>query len=150
MAAGWLVVDGVALGEPVEAGRAELEACVAEVCAGDPWLAAHPVEVQWWGGQFASGALPDGDPLQAAVARAHTAETGRAPTVRGVPYGSDQRLLSGLGGVPTLLYGPGDVRHAHAPDESVPVAEMVTAARTLVRLVAQLCGVTTRSASQVR
>lgn len=138
---------GVALGEPVEHARAELEAAVAQVCAGDPWLAEHPVEVEWWGGQFASGQLADASPLADLVAGAHEAVTGVRPTAKGVPYGSDQRLYTGLGGVPTLLYGPGDVRYAHSPDEHVPVAEMVDVARTLVLLVARACG--TRGAAPV-
>ncbi len=58
----------------------------------------------------------------------------------GAPYGSDQRLLTGIGGIPTVLYGPGDVRQAHAPDESVPVAELVQVTRTLVRLISTTCG----------
>jgi acetylornithine deacetylase len=40
-----------------------------------------------------------------------------------------------------VLYGPGDVRHAHAPDESVAVAELVDVTRTLVHLIATTCGV---------
>ena len=58
----------------------------------------------------------------------------------GAPYGSDLRLLTAAG-VPTVHYGPGDVRKAHAPDESVPVAELVDVTRTLVLLVARVCGV---------
>ena len=61
--------------------------------------------------------------------------------VTAVPYGSDQRLLTGLGGIPTVLYGPGDVRHAHSPDERVPVDELVRVTQTLVLLVATACGV---------
>jgi acetylornithine deacetylase len=141
---------GVALGEPVEEARRELEQAVAEACASDPWLREHPVEVEWWGGQFASGRLQDGSGLPAAVAAAHRAVTGRESSIGGVTYGSDQRLLAGIGGVPTVLYGPGDVRHAHAPDESVAVQEMVDVARALVLLAVQVCGVQTRSASQVR
>ena len=132
---------GVALGEPVEHARAELEQCLAEVSADDPWLREHPVRVEWPGGQFAPGMLAADSPLPALVARAHRRITGRAPDVHGVPYGSDLRLLTGLGGVPTLHYGPGDVRHAHALDESVPVDELVTVTRTLVLLAAQVCGV---------
>jgi acetylornithine deacetylase len=60
--------------------------------------------------------------------------------VLGAPYGSDQRLLTGLGGVPTVLYGPGDVRSAHAPNESVAVSELVDVTRTLVRMMATACG----------
>jgi acetylornithine deacetylase len=59
--------------------------------------------------------------------------------VYGAPYGSDLRLLT-AGGVPTLHYGPGDVRHAHASDESVLVDELVTVTRTLVLFASQVCG----------
>lgn len=138
---------GVALGEPVDEARAELEAAVAEVCAGDPWLAEHPVQVEWWGGQFGSGRLPEGSPLAQEVAAAHRAVTGRTPDVHGVTYGSDQRLLTGIGGIPTVLYGPGDVAEAHAPDESVPVHEMVEVAQALVVLAARVCGTTDDAAA---
>src|SRR2546429_1467385 len=46
---------GVAIGEDVTAARRALEEAVAEASAADPWLREHPVEVQWWGGQFAPG-----------------------------------------------------------------------------------------------
>jgi acetylornithine deacetylase len=131
---------GVALGEPVEAARADLERAVAAVCASDPWLAEHPVQVEWTGGQFASGLLPDGHPLEAMLSAAHRQVTGRTPAVLGAPYGSDLRLLAGLAGIPTLHYGPGSIRDAHKPDEFVPVDELVTVTRTLVMLVAQACG----------
>jgi acetylornithine deacetylase len=131
---------GVALDEPVEQARAELEAVVAQVCADDPWLAAHPVRIEWWGGQFASGRLPAASRLDQLVAGAHTAVTGRRPQVSGVTYGSDLRLYTGLGGVPTLIYGPGDVALAHGPDESVPVSELVEVTRALVLLAARACG----------
>ncbi len=132
---------GVALGEPVEQARAELEAAVAEVSADDPWLAANPVRVEWVGGQFASGSTAPEAPVAQAVSAAHVQLNGVRPAVHGVPYGSDLRLLTGIGGVPTVLYGPGDVRHAHAPDESVPVDELVQVTRTLVLLVASVAGV---------
>ena len=132
---------GVALGEPVEQARAALEQCLAEVSAADPWLTDNPVTVEWSGGQFASSSVEAQAPVVGLVSAAHARLHGSPPEVRGVPYGSDQRLLTGLGGVPTVLYGPGDVRHAHAPDESVAVDELVAVAQTLVLLVASACGV---------
>jgi len=131
---------GVALGESVQEAREDLERAVADVCAADPWLAQHPVQVQWWGGQFAPGQTGDAAPVTRLVADAHAAVHGERPARHGVPYGSDQRLLIGLGGVPTVVYGPGDVRHAHAPDESVAVPELVQVTQTLVRLIATTCG----------
>ena len=132
---------GVALGEPVEQARAALERCLAEVSAADPWLADNPVTVEWFGGQFASGSVEPHAPVARHVSAAHAWLHGALPEVHGVPYGSDLRLLTGLGGVPTVLYGPGNIRHAHGPDESVAVDELVSVARTLVVLVASACGV---------
>ena len=131
---------GVALDESPDDARAALEQTVASVCAADPWLRDHPVEVQWWGGQFAPGSVEPASAVSRLVSQAHSAVHGQRPVVHGVPYGSDQRLLTGLGGVPTVLYGPGDVRQAHAPDEHVAVTELVDVTRTLVRLIATTCG----------
>jgi acetylornithine deacetylase len=131
---------GVALGETVEEARRQLEDAVAGACAADPWLRDNPVRVEWFGGQFASGLLRHGSPLLPAMAAAHARVSSRTPQVLGAPWGSDLRLLTGLGGIDTLHYGPGDVRLAHAPDESVPVDELVTVAQAFVMLVAQACG----------
>lgn len=130
---------GVALGEDVAHARRALEDCLAALGEDDPWLAAHPVEVEWYGGQFASAALPESSPLLAQASAAHAQLHGGPPVVEGAPWGSDLRLLAGAG-IPTLHYGPGSIRQAHAPDESVPVDELVAVARTLVLLAAGFCG----------
>jgi acetylornithine deacetylase len=73
------------------------------------------------------------------VSGAHADVTaGPAPRERGAPYGSDLRLYAAAG-VPTLQYGPGDVRLAHGPHESVPVAEVVAAAETLTLTLLRAC-----------
>ncbi|RZB13549.1 ArgE/DapE family deacylase [Streptomyces sp. F001] len=123
---------GVRLDEDPQAARAALERCVAEACAVDPWLRDHPVEVTWPGGQFASGRLPADHPLRDVVQGACAEATGGpGPRERGAPYGSDLRLYTAAG-IPTLQYGPGDVRLAHSSQERVSVSETIDAARTLV------------------
>ena len=113
-----------------------------DACADDPWLRIHPVEVEWWGGQFASGRIPGDSDLVERVRTAHGAVTGGGRAdVYGAPYGSDLRLLTGLGGIPTVQYGPGDAMLAHGPMESVPVAEIVTTARTLALIALDVCGI---------
>jgi acetylornithine deacetylase len=76
----------------------------------------------------------------AATTAAHRALIGTDPDVYGGPYGSDLRLLVGLGGIPTLQYGPGGANAAHSPDEWVPLHEVITSARVLARLIVDVCG----------
>lgn len=128
---------GVALDETVDQARATLEAALAAI--DDPWLAEHPVRIEWWGGQFAPGRTDPSHPLVASMAAAHTGVTGHRPDVYGGPYGSDLRLLVGAG-IPTLQYGPGDSRAAHAPNEWVYVADIVTCARALAAAAIDICG----------
>ncbi|MET8948073.1 ArgE/DapE family deacylase [Streptomyces sp. NPDC004542] len=131
---------GVRLGEDPAEAAADLETCVAEACAADPWLRDHPAVVTWPGGRFASGRLPAGHPLEALVRQAHADAVGgpRVPA-HGAPYGSDLRLYAAAN-IPTLQFGPGDVRLAHSPREQVLLPEVVAVARTLVLAVLRAVG----------
>jgi acetylornithine deacetylase len=133
---------GVRPGESLEEARIAFEASVARACSSDPWLRDHPVEVTWPGGVFASAALPDGDPLLADVLGCIVAQGSPTPDVLGAPYGSDLRHYAAAG-VPTLQFGPGDVRYAHALDEHVEVADLVRCARVYALLALRRCGVLT-------
>lgn len=132
---------GVKLGEDPANARAELESALDRICAADPWLHDHPAHVTWPGGQFASGWIEQEHPLIGEVGSAVAAVTGRpAPAQAAAPYGSDLRLYTGLGGIPTLHYGPGDIRFAHAPREQVSVAETIEVARSLLLMTLRRCG----------
>ncbi len=131
---------GIRIDEDPVAARAELEERVAAVAAADPFLRDHPPRVTWSGGQFAGGRLPPGHPLRDLVADAHVdLNSGPPPRERGAPYGSDLRLYQAEG-VPTLHYGPGDVRLAHGPNESVPIRELLGVTEVLVLSILRSCG----------
>jgi acetylornithine deacetylase len=130
---------GVQVDEPPAAARGAFEHAIAKACRRDPWLRDHPVEVAWPGGQFASGRIDPAHPLVDEVRRAILDTEGRHASLGAAPYGSDLRLYAGTGGIPTLHYGPGDVRYAHAPREQTDIAELVDATRTLAVLAARRC-----------
>ena len=131
---------GVQLGEEMQDARAAFERTVADACARDPWLRDNPAVVTWPGGQFASGRIAEEHPFIDEVTASITALGGSAPARSAAPYGSDLRLYNGIGGIPTLHYGPGDVRFAHAPREQVEIAELISVARSLLVLAARRCG----------
>lgn len=132
---------GVRPGEDPAQARAALESAVADAAEEDPWLRTHRPEVEWWGGRYEASRVDPDVGVAAAVREAHRAVTGRKAPVTGVPYGSDMALLVNHGATPAVLYGPGDVRNAHAPDEFVPIEEVLIAARTLAITALRFCGV---------
>ncbi len=135
---------GVQLDEDPRLARARFEDVVTEVAVKDPWLRENRPVVTWPGGQFASGAIDHDHPLIEETIAAVVAVGGpRPPLVAGV-YGSDLRLYTGIGGIPTLHYGPGSISQAHSPLEHVPLDELVTVAQSLTVLTMRRCGVDQR------
>lgn len=130
---------GVLPGESLAAARRAFADAVAQACARDDWLAAHPVVVEWPGGAFASGRLPPGHRLLDDVGQAVVDLGAERPPVRGAPYGSDLRQYAAAG-IATLQYGPGHARHAHAVDEHVRLADVAHCARVYALLALRLCG----------
>ncbi len=122
---------GIQLGEDLAAARREFEDAVAEAARRDPWLTDHPPAITWPGGQFGSGRIAADHPLIAEVQHAAATISGRVPQPAAAPYGSDLRLYTDLGGIPTLHFGPGDVRMAHAPREHVDLDEVIAVTRAL-------------------
>ncbi|MDX1494612.1 MAG: ArgE/DapE family deacylase, partial [Longimicrobiales bacterium] len=109
--------------EPAQA-RAELERAVAAAAAADPFLREHPPRVEWWGGRFLAAATDPSDPLVTTLREAAKSVGGTSPGLEGVPFGADAGLLRQVADIPTVLYGAGDIRRAHRPDEWVAVDEL--------------------------
>jgi acetylornithine deacetylase len=133
---------GIIPGEDMDQARRQFEAAVAGAAASDSWLRLHPPVVEWWGGQFAAARVLVDEPVVQVVSAAYRAATGAASRFEGMTYGSDMRILVNQGHTPALLFGPGDVRRAHKPDEFVPVDDLLVVTRTLALAALQFCGYT--------
>lgn len=129
---------GVRVDETVAEAMAAFEDALASTCADDPWLLDHPATVTWPGGRFAPGRLRTGDPLLDVITDEVEERTGRRPAALGGPYGSDLRHYIAAG-IPTVQYGPGEARHAHATDEHVAVDDLVTCAQVYAGMILRTC-----------
>lgn len=129
---------GVMPGESLATAAAAFEATIDAVAADDPWLGDHRPALSWPGGRFAPGRLDPGHPFlaetQAAVVDAGSPP---APAV-GASYGSDLRLYAGAG-IPTLQYGPGDIRDAHSVGERVEPQAVIECARAYALMILRRC-----------
>ena len=133
---------GVAVGEDPVKARRHLEETISSVAAQDPWLSEHPPSVDWWGGRFAPCETSFDDPVVTEIRSVVQSLTGMGPKISGVTYGSDMRHLVNEGHIPSVLFGPGDVRQAHQTDEFVPIDDLILAVRALALLAMRYCGVT--------
>lgn len=131
---------GVRLGQSPAEAADELRACIAAACAADDFLRDHPVTVEITGGRFGSARIADDHDLTVGLAAAAADVTGRAPELLGEPYGADMQMFVNVGATPCVIYGPGDVRHAHSADERVPLDEVETCARVLAAWVSREIG----------
>lgn len=131
---------GLIPGEEVDPFKDFVAGRIAAVAERDPWLREHPPRLEWFGGQFAPAEVALDAPICEAVSRAHELVTGERPPVEGVPYGADMRLFQHFGGMPCVMYGAGDVRIAHAPDEHVSITDLLTASSTIACLLVDWCG----------
>ena len=131
---------GIAPGEDAEAAKAEFERAVSDAAARHDYLHDHPPAVEWWGGQFMPATTPTDAAIVAAASTAITEVTGTPPHVEGMTYGADMRLLVNEAGIPTVLFGPGDVRRAHRPDECVPIDDLMIVARVIALTALRFCG----------
>jgi acetylornithine deacetylase len=131
---------GVRAGQLADEAVEELRGVIEAACAADPWLREHPALLEIPGGRFSSAEVPADHPLPVGLAAAAERILGDRPPLVGVPYGADMRLLVRQGATPTVMFGPGDVRVAHAADEHVELAEVVACARVLAAWVVRTLG----------
>ncbi|MEA3511307.1 MAG: M20/M25/M40 family metallo-hydrolase, partial [Actinomycetota bacterium] len=129
---------GVTIDETITEAEGRFERSLRDAITGDPWLDEHPPSIERTGAAFGSSSIDPSHSLVRAVSDAADAVTGVAAATIGVPYGCDMALWTRVGGAATLVYGPGDVHHAHAVDERVSLNEIGVVAETLVETVRRL------------
>lgn len=129
-----LVVNGrygVRLGQSCDDAAADLRACVESLWESHEFLSEHPLDLSIYGARFGSCAIAPDHPLATGLAAAFEETTGAATAFKGLPAATDMRLLVEEGGIPTVVFGPGELRHAHSADEQVALADVDLCAQVL-------------------
>jgi putative selenium metabolism hydrolase len=120
-------------GETRESALAEVEAALAAAGVDAEVYTLVYNEKAWTGlvypmdKYYPTWTLAEDHPLVAAAGRAFQAVTGRLAEVSRWNFSTNGVAITGLHGVPCFGFGPGREEAAHSADESVPVADLVTA-----------------------
>ncbi len=129
---------GVTIDETTAEAEERFEREMREAVAGDPWLDEHPLLIERTGAAFGSSRIDPGHPLVTTVEQAVADVIGASPPLVGAPYGCDMALWVREAGAATLVFGPGDVSHAHAVDEFVSLRQTADVCDVLVAAAARL------------
>ena len=106
------------------------EELVRRAEAGDPWLSEHPSNITWVKDLLPYRTDPE-EPLVRGLADAFGEVLGREPVVREIPAWGDAAYLARLGGMPTVMFGPGKGDKCHSPDEYVEIEDLIAATEVL-------------------
>ncbi len=131
---------GVAPGERMDDAQADMEAALRRLAAEDPWFAAHPVELEWFGARWVPGAVAEDHPLMDILQRQFAAVTGRRAVVEASPWGTDGGLLTTLADTPAIVVGPGVTQVAHYPDEYIELDAVFQCAEIFALTLLEWCG----------
>jgi acetylornithine deacetylase len=131
---------GLVPGETLEAFKSQLSDEIFTLANDDSWLREHPPRIEWREGQFAPADVAVDSPLVQTLGAAWRRLNGSDARVEAVTYGADMRHFVLIGRMPCVMFGAGDVRLAHAPNESIPLDELFAAITTTAMFIADWCG----------
>jgi len=129
---------GVGLHETVDEAFERFKRSIAEATADDAWLRNNPpiITRKAWG--FGSSQTPEDHPIVQAVASAGEYVFREPTKIVGAPFGCDMAAWVRHARVPTVIYGPGSIEMAHAPNEWVSLDNTIQTTHVIVRAVEEL------------
>lgn len=132
---------GLVPGEDLERFKTRFAQEIHDFASTDSWMSNHPPAVEWLNGQFAPAETSLDAPLVQTLADAVMMITATPARKQAVTYGADMRHFVINGDMPCVMFGAGDVRLAHAPNESIVLDDLFTAIAISAVFIATWCGV---------
>jgi len=116
----------------------QIKDCIVKGTQSDAWFKNHPVKVAFL--HHRNSCKIDKDQLIVKTVYDSTkAAINKYPSIVGSPYCADMDHLVNLGKIPTVIYGPGSIAHAHKADELVPVDEYISSVKALALSIYEWC-----------
>lgn len=132
---------GIAPNENKEDVQNELEAFLQNLSEVDEWFLKHPVSVEWFGARWLPNELTNDHPFFVAVKNSFEEVMRKEPKVEASPWGTDAGILSKVGHIPTIVFGPGQTEMAHYPNEHIEIKKLVNTTKIIASLLIDWCGV---------
>lgn len=130
---------GIAPTETMEEAQQSLEMMVSTLNETDSWFRTKPIKLEWFGARWLPSNLPLNHPLLKIVGKQYKNVIGDAPIIEASPWGTDGGYLSTVGGIPVLVFGPGETKLAHDANEYIEIDKVITAAQIIALSIIEWC-----------
>jgi acetylornithine deacetylase len=130
---------GVAPEESMESAQKEMENCLAQLSKYDSWFLENPPLVEWFGARWLPGNIEEDHPLQSILSESFQEVKKEEPVIEASPWGTDGGILSNVGNVPVVVFGPGITELAHDANEHIVLDEMFQASEIIALTIMRWC-----------
>lgn len=130
---------GVAPDEMMESAQKEMENCLAQLSKYDSWFLENPPLVEWFGARWLPGNIEEGHPLQKVLSESFRDVKKEDPIIEASPWGTDGGILSNVGNIPVVIFGPGITELAHDANEHIVLEEMLQASEIIALTIMRWC-----------
>jgi len=130
---------GVGPHEEMNEVKNQLTTCMKEVNDEDDWLREHPVHLEFFGGQWVPNFVEQDHPFVDTLIQNFESLYKREILIEASPWGTDGGLLGKVGGIPTLIIGPGETKVAHYPNEFIDLGEVIQASKLFAHTIISWC-----------
>ena len=132
---------GIAPTETMDEAQKSLETMVDGLNKTDSWFKTKPIELEWFGARWLPSNLSLDHPILKTVTKQYKKVTGTEPIIEASPWGTDGGYLSTVGGIPALVFGPGETKLAHDANEYIEIDKIIAAAEIIALSIIEWCGI---------
>lgn len=132
---------GVAPDESQENAKRELEAALTSLFADDSWFKENMPVIEWFGASWLPGSLDPDHELITVLAEKFTAVKQRPPLIEASPWATDGGILSKVGDIPVVVFGPGVTETAHQANEYIRLEDVFDTAEIIALTLLKWCEV---------
>lgn len=132
---------GVAPDETMENAQEQMKQCLLALGEQDEWLKNHPPTIEWFGGRWLPGSLENDHPLMECIKESFNEVKGSSPIIEASPWGTDGGILSNVGEIPVVVFGPGVTEVAHHSDEYIVLEDLFAASEIIALSIMDWCEV---------
>ncbi|MFS0863242.1 peptidase [Fredinandcohnia sp. 179-A 10B2 NHS] len=132
---------GVAPEETIENAKAEMKQWLEKLPEIDSWFHEYPARLEWFGARWVPGTIDIDHELMNLLTTSYKQVKKVEPIIEASPWGTDGGLLTAVGNIPTIIFGPGTTEVAHYPNEYIELEKMFEAAEIIAHTILAWCEV---------